>query len=111
MKYIGALLLLCVVVYSSPQADVIPSNIQSLVDELAEANILMKKVEAAKTALEAGFVDNKEAREIFNTGQIKLKLKDTPVTKPLPEDNKKLIDNWKKIKKAELDRLEEQLDD
>jgi len=37
MKYIGVLLLFYIVTYSSSQADVIPSNIQSLVDELAEA--------------------------------------------------------------------------
>ena len=37
MKYIGVLLLLYVVTFSLSQADVTPSNFQSLVDELAEA--------------------------------------------------------------------------
>ena len=45
---------------------------QIYVDELAEAEIMEKRVNAAEKAFNGGFVDQKEARIMFNKGQIEL---------------------------------------
>jgi hypothetical protein len=62
---------------------------QIYVDELAEAEIMEKRINAAEKAYVGGFIDQEEARQIFNKGQIeidaskKIKAKEPPlVPKP-----------------------------
>lgn len=59
------------------------------IDELAEAEILLKKVEAATLAMNGqrgagGFIDQREAREVFNRGQITLDTENIPTDIPKP---------------------------
>jgi len=95
---------------------------QIYVDELAEAEIMEKRVNAAEKAFNGGFVDQKEARIMFNKGQIELdeakKIKpktppiapkpDMPVPKP-PTKTKEL--KGKEADKADADRLGITLDE
>ena len=59
------------------------------IDELAEAEILLKRVEAGTLAMNGqrgagGFIDQKEAREVFNQGQIVLDTENIPTDIPKP---------------------------
>jgi len=59
------------------------------IDELAEAEILLKKVEAATLAMNGqrgagGFINKKEARTVFNKGQIALDTENIPTDIPKP---------------------------
>jgi len=65
------------------------------IDELAEAEIMLKRVEAADKALNGskggqGFVDDEEARKMYNRGQIELdpskKIEHAPIPQPKPEN-------------------------
>ena len=58
---------------------------QIYVDELAEAEIMEKRINAAEKALNSGFIDQKEARAMYNKGQIELDIskKIKPKTPPL----------------------------
>jgi len=63
------------------------------IDELAEAEILHKRVEAATLAMNGqrgagGFINPKEAREIFNKGQIILDIENIPTDIPKPQQIK-----------------------
>jgi len=60
------------------------------IDELAEATILLKKVEAATLAMNGqrgagGFINPAEARAIFNKGQIELDIINIPTDIPKPQ--------------------------
>lgn len=60
------------------------------IDELAEATILHKRVEAATLAMNGqrgagGFINPKEARTVFNKGQIELDTENIPTDIPKPE--------------------------
>lgn len=60
------------------------------IDELAEAEILLKRVEAGTLAMNGqkgagGFIGQKEAREVFNKGQIILDTKNIPTDIPEPQ--------------------------
>ncbi len=60
------------------------------IDELAEAAILHKRVEAATLAMNGqrgagGFINQKEAREVFNKGQIILDVENIPTDIPKPQ--------------------------
>lgn len=97
------------------------------IDELSEAEILIKRVEAAERAFNGvrgagGFIDMEEARRIFNSGQIildpkkKVKVKESQIQKPeaprKPDDDDeneeesfedKLVKPTEKAKKAAKD--------
>jgi len=97
------------------------------IDELAEAEIMGKRVIAAETALNGtkgvgGFIDQEESREIFNKGQIKLDTKKkikprTPPIAPKPDmPVPKMTPKVKELKgkeadKADADRLGISLDE
>ncbi len=60
------------------------------IDELAEATILHKRVEAATLAMNGqrgagGFINQKEARTVFNKGQIQLDAENVPTDIPEPQ--------------------------
>jgi len=60
------------------------------IDELAEAEIMLKRVEAATLAMNGqrgagGFVNIKESRTIFNKGQIELDTENIPTNIPKPQ--------------------------
>lgn len=60
------------------------------IDELAEAEILLKRVEAATLAMNGqrgagGFINPKESRMIFNKGQIELDTENIPTDIPKPQ--------------------------
>ena len=105
------------------------------IDEMSEANLIEKRVNAAEKALNGtkgvgGFIDMEEARTMFNKGQIvldpskKIKPRTPPEPKPAPSDprikppakpslpkkNQAMIDRWKELKKKELDELEKKVD-
>lgn len=111
------------------------------VDEEGEAKILQVRVDAAEKAYNGGkggvgFISQEEARTILNKGQILVDptKRITPPKPPAPpkppepiepkkpltpkpkviektEDNQRLINNWKKFKKKELDEIEKDLFD
>lgn len=65
------------------------------IDELAEAEIMLKRVETATLAKNGqrgagGFINDKEARTIFNKGQITLDAENVPkdIQKPQPQPTK-----------------------
>ena len=95
---------------------------QIYVDELAEAEIMEKRVNAAEKAFNGGFVDQKEARIMFNKGQIELdeakKIKPkTPPIAPKPDmpapkmAAKTKVLKGKEADKADADRLGITLDE
>jgi len=106
------------------------------IDEMAEAKLMKEKTQAADLALNGtkgigGFVDEEEARTMFNKGQIQLdtakKVEPRPQPQPepapkpntprkptkpkVPSENKAMIQRWKELKKQEIDDLEEKVDD
>lgn len=99
------------------------------IDEMSEATLLEKKVNAAEKAMNGtkgagGFIDMEEAREILNKGQIQVdperKIKrvkpiappNEPPKPPIKPEGKKVVQSeYTKMKKKELDKLEKLLDD
>ena len=64
---------------------------QIYVDELAEAEIMEKRVTAAEKAFSGGFIDQEEAREIFNKGQTRIDASKKIKVKKLPIEPKPAI--------------------
>lgn len=94
------------------------------VDEMGEANLVKTRMEAAEIGLNTGAIDKKEARRMINEGLIELDENIEPPEEPdmpnkperpdkppqLPKDNQAMIDEWKRLKKKEIDELEEKVD-
>jgi len=88
------------------------------IDELAEAEIMHKRVEAATLAMNGqrgagGFINQVEARRIFNDGQIELEAENVPKDIPKPQvtpPNEKVKDSDDKDDEDENNAYKEQLD-